>query len=579
LDKVRLFFEETATDDSISPDGMKGVVFPEELLTALGVAAPESFRLAETAKRSGASELEFLDEDEALPTMQDRYRVLVEQIPAVVFMAFMEGGIGEAYVSPQIEQMLGFSREEWLDDPLRWYAQIHPDDRERWSVEAAVMFASGQPLKSIYKVVARDGRIVWFQCEAKMVRRKDGRPWFIHGVGFDISELKRTEQALQEEITQRERSQKLELERQIAKAEQTESRLAAIVESSDDAIIGKDLDGKITSWNATASRMFGYEPSEILGRSVLVLIPPERQFEEPEILNKLRRGEHIEHQITQRIAKDGTRLDVSLTISPIRDKDGRVVGASKIARDMTQTMRAEERLRVTEKLAATGRLASTIAHEINNPLEAITNILYLLRNEGGLTSEGSHLLQMADEELRRVSHMTKQALGFYRDTSSQSSFSVSGAIENVLAIYARRIANSNVKVESRLDPEAHLLAFPGEFQQVISNVLINAVDAMKGKQGRLMVRARRHRNSAADGVRITIADTGTGIPPEQKEKIFEAFFTTKAQTGTGLGLWLTRSLVQKYGGSVRMRSRNKTPRSGTVFSIFWPYQSSQAGKR
>jgi signal transduction histidine kinase len=144
-------------------------------------------------------------------------------------------------------------------------------------------------------------------------------------------------------------------------------------------------------------------------------------------------------------------------------------------------------------------------------------------------------------------------------------------------LYARRIANSNVKLESRLDPEAHLLAFQGEFQQVISNVLINAVDAMKGEHGRLMVRARRQRNSAAEGVRITIADTGTGIPPEQKEKIFEAFFTTKSQTGTGLGLWLTRSLVQKYGGSIRVRSRNKTTRSGTVFSIFWPYHSSQTG--
>lgn len=579
LDKVRLFFEETAADDSISNAGMEAMVFPEALLAALGVAAPESFLNAEAAKGASAPNLEFLDEDESLPTMQDRYRVLVEQIPAVVFMAFMEGGIGEAYVSPQIEQMLGFSREEWLDDPLRWYAQIHPDDRERWSTEAAVMFASGQPLKSIYRVVARDGRIVWFQCEAKMVRRKDGRPWFIHGVGFDISELKRTEQALQEEITQREHSQKLELERQIAKAEQTESRLAAIVESSDDAIIGKDLNGMITSWNATATRMFGYEPSEILGKSVLVLIPPERQFEEPTILNKLRRGEHIEHQMTQRIAKDGTRLDVSLTISPIKDKDGHVVGASKIARDMTESMRAEERLRVTEKLAATGRLASTIAHELNNPLAAITNILYLLRNEGGLTSEGSNLLKMADEELRRVSHMTKQALGFYRDTSSQSSFSVSGAIENVLAIYARRIANSNVKVESRLDSDAQLLAFPGEFQQVISNVLINAVDAMKGTHGRLMVRARRHRSSAADGVRITIGDTGTGIPPEQREKIFEAFFTTKDQTGTGLGLWLTRSLVQKYGGSIRLRSRNQAPQSGTVFSIFWPYRSNLAAKK
>ncbi|CAN5671687.1 hypothetical protein BH18ACI4_BH18ACI4_28000 [soil metagenome] len=129
----------------------------------------------------------------ALPEVDARYRTLVEQIPAVVFMAFLDKGIGEAYVSPQIEEILGFSQEEWLNDPVRWYQQIHPDDKGRWSVEAAGLFLSGQPLKSLYRVLARDGRVVWFHCEAKMVRKVDGQPWFIHGVAFDISELKRAE--------------------------------------------------------------------------------------------------------------------------------------------------------------------------------------------------------------------------------------------------------------------------------------------------------------------------------------------------------------------------------------------------
>ena len=113
---------------------------------------------------------------------------LVEQIPAVVFMAHLDRGIGEAYVSPQIEAALGFSQEEWLEDPIRWYQQIHPDDKQRWSIEAAEMFLSGKPLRSAYRVMARDGRVVWFHCEAKMIRREDGRPWFIHGVGFDITD-------------------------------------------------------------------------------------------------------------------------------------------------------------------------------------------------------------------------------------------------------------------------------------------------------------------------------------------------------------------------------------------------------
>ena len=131
-----------------------------------------------------------------LLSMEAKYRALVEQIPAVVFMAYLDKGIGEAYVSPQIEAALGFSQSEWLEDPVRWYQQIHPDDKMRWSVEAAEMFLSGKPLRSAYRVIARDGRVLWFQCEAKMIRHDDGRPWFIHGVGFDITERKSLEEAI-----------------------------------------------------------------------------------------------------------------------------------------------------------------------------------------------------------------------------------------------------------------------------------------------------------------------------------------------------------------------------------------------
>lgn len=134
--------------------------------------------------------------DPGLPNVEARYRTLVEQIPAVVFMAYLDRGIGEAYVSPQIEALLGFTQEEWLNDPVRWYQQIHPDDKSRWSLEAAQMFLSGEPLRSVYRVMARDQQVIWFHCEAKMVRGTDGHPWFIHGVAFDITELKRAEEAL-----------------------------------------------------------------------------------------------------------------------------------------------------------------------------------------------------------------------------------------------------------------------------------------------------------------------------------------------------------------------------------------------
>ncbi len=136
------------------------------------------------------------------PNLDAKYRTLLEQIPAVVFMVYVDGGSGEAYVSPQIEAMLGFSRVEWLEDPIRWYARIHPDDKDRWSAEAAEMFLTGKPLRSIYRVIARSGNTVSFHCEAKMVRRDDGQPWFIHGVAFDVTELKLAEQALRDERTE-----------------------------------------------------------------------------------------------------------------------------------------------------------------------------------------------------------------------------------------------------------------------------------------------------------------------------------------------------------------------------------------
>ncbi|MGA9769157.1 MAG: PAS domain-containing protein [Blastocatellia bacterium] len=156
------------------------------------------------------------------PDVEARYRILVEQIPAVVFLAFLDKGIGEAYVSPQIEAMLGYTQEEWLNDPVRWYKHIHPDDKARWSLEAAQIFISGEPLRSVYRVIARDGRVIWFHCEAKMVRDDEGHPWFIHGVAFDISELKQVEQ------TERDYAERLQvLSRRLMQVQETERRYIA----------------------------------------------------------------------------------------------------------------------------------------------------------------------------------------------------------------------------------------------------------------------------------------------------------------------------------------------------------------
>jgi|HubBroStandDraft_3_1064219.scaffolds.fasta_scaffold93700_2 PAS domain S-box-containing protein len=190
-------------DDAQMLDVDRPSLIPSEAERALQELA-DVFLNQQTSFLSGASpnfaekaETERTDEAPLL-NMEAKYRALVEQIPAVVFMAYLDKGIGEAYVSPQIEAALGFSQSEWLEDPVRWYQQIHPDDKMRWSVEAAEMFLTGKPLRSSYRVMARDGRVLWFQCEANMIRRDDGRPWFIHGVGFDVTERKGLEEAILE---------------------------------------------------------------------------------------------------------------------------------------------------------------------------------------------------------------------------------------------------------------------------------------------------------------------------------------------------------------------------------------------
>jgi PAS domain S-box-containing protein len=203
------------------------------------------------------------------PNLDTQYRTLIEQIPAVVFMVYLDRGVGEAYVSPQIETILGFSREEWLEDPVRWYERIHPDDKFRWSAEAAGLFLSGTPLRSVYRVIARDGRTVHFHCDAKMVRRDDGRPWFIHGVGFDITGLRRTEEALQEE-------------RNFA---------SAVLDTVGALVLVLDPQGRIVRFNRACEQTSGYASHEVLGGQVWdLLVAPEEIARFREILDQLRAG-------------------------------------------------------------------------------------------------------------------------------------------------------------------------------------------------------------------------------------------------------------------------------------------------
>jgi PAS domain S-box-containing protein len=353
-------------------------------------------------------------------------------------------------------------------------------------------------------------------------------------------------------------------------ADESRFRLAAIVDSADDAIISKNLNSIITSWNNGAHRMFGYTADEIVGESILLLIPEELHYEEDEILRKLRAGERIDHYETRRRKKNGEIFDVSVTISPVEDDTGQVTGASKIARDISDRKRIERMLIQSEKLAATGRMAATIAHEINNPLESVMNLIYLARQHSASSGKAHQYLLTAEEELERVSHIARQTLGYYKDTGSPSEVYLHDLIENVLAVYNSKLMASGIAVDLQFNDLQKLVASKGEMLQVFSNIIANAIDAMR-QGGSLKISTRKLIGSSGDGVQAVIRDNGTGIKQEHLEKIFEPFFTTKGDLGTGIGLWVARQLVERRGGQISVASSTERGHSGTTITIFIPF--------
>lgn len=360
-------------------------------------------------------------------------------------------------------------------------------------------------------------------------------------------------------------------------AANAQSLLAAIVESSDDAIISKDLNGTVTSWNKAAQRIFGYTPDEMIGASILKLIPEELHAEERDIIARLREGERIEHFETVRLRKNGERLDVSLTISPVRDADGNIIGASKIARDISDRKDFERRLLETEKIVATGRMAATIAHEINNPLEAVVNLIYLARLSPTVNEQVREYLGLAEQEIERVSLIARQTLGYFKETAHPVQFSVSVLLEEVLTVYGAKLAYSGIDVHREYHPVQPLTMRKGEITQLFANLVSNAIDSMPNGGG-LSVLVGEHGQAPDTGVRVRMDDTGTGIPADLLEKIFEPFFTTKSDRGTGIGLWLSKQFVEEHKGSIDVVSSTKQDDHGTSFHIFLPYENGLAGE-
>ena len=243
----------------------------------------------------------------------------------------------------------------------------------------------------------------------------------------------------------------------------------------------------------------------------------------------------------------------------------------EINRDITGQLRAEDALRKTERLAAMGRVAGIIAHEINNPLEAITNTFYLLRDHPSLDEEARYYAQLGEEELRRVAHITRQTLGFYRESKHPVEVSISSLLDEILELQIRRMEFNKIVLHKRYRSSGSVHGFPVELKQVFLNLIGNSVQAMPdGGQLHLHVFESSHRINQRAGVCISICDTGTGIDAQHAKHLFEPFFTTKATKGTGLGLWISKGIVQKYGGSIRFRSISFAGKNITCFQVFLP---------
>src|SRR5579864_5542094 len=266
---------------------------------------------------------------------------------------------------------------------------------------------------------------------------------------------------------------------------------------------------------------------------------------------------------------DGVFRQFLTLAMPVRDAHSKIVRWFGTNTDVTEQRRSDEALRQTEKLAATGRLAASIAHEINNPLEAVTNLVYLAQKQPANVRK---YLKLADQELDRIAQITKNTLGFYRDSASPIELDISEILQEVHALYARKLSFKNIKLRSDYGKALKIIGHPGELRQILANLLANAIEAL-ADGGSLTIRASSSRvwdSLGRPGVRITFLDNGSGIAPMHHKKIFEPFFTTKKDVGTGLGLWLTLSLVEKHHGSLRMRSSIKPGRTWTAFSVFLP---------
>jgi two-component system, NtrC family, sensor kinase len=347
--------------------------------------------------------------------------------------------------------------------------------------------------------------------------------------------------------------------------EQFRSR-AQMLELATEAIMMRDLNGKVVYWNSGAEQLYGWKREEVMGKDLHAVLrtsfPVPREMIDS---NLLERREWQGNLIQQR--RDDSEVIVACRKTLNHEGDA----VLEVNRDITAQMQAEEALRETEKLAAMGRVAGIIAHEINNPLAAITNIFFLLRNHPSLDEEARHCAALAEQELQRVSHITRQTLSFYRESKTPIAVVLTELLDDVIGLQERQMQNGHIAMRKRYSASSQVHGFPVELRQVFLNLIGNAIQAMpNGGKLTLAVRQAYDWTLRRRGVSVSIVDTGVGVKPQDSKRLFEPFFSTKSTKGTGLGLWISKGIIQKYDGRISFRSLRNARGCTTCFRVFLP---------
>lgn len=362
--------------------------------------------------------------------------------------------------------------------------------------------------------------------------------------------------------------------RDAAALQQSEQWFRVTLSSIGDGVIATDDQGRVSFLNPIAERLTGTSLEEARGKKIGEVFPIFSEATNNPVDNPVEKvlalGSVVglaNHSVLRH--RDGHLLPIEDSAAPITDDSGRLIGVVLVFHDASRERSFQDVLRRTEKLAAAARLAATVSHEINNPLEAIGNLIFLARTNPDAPEKVVAQLQLAEQELARVSHITRQTLGFYRESTSPTSLHIPTLVESVLTLYSNKLQVKQIQIQLALEACPPITGLAGEIQQLVSNIISNAIDAAPFN-GTLKIDASPIKLAGGDSIRLTIEDDGPGIAPENLKRIFEPFFTTKKDVGTGLGLWVCKEIAERHGGSVQAESKNANGAKGAIFTILLP---------